>query len=139
MNYVVYNNSTGQITSWGTCREEDFASHAGPGETVIEGHVTAREHYIDVATQVPVGFPAQPTENHRWNWETHEWIIDTTLAVSRMREERDLRLAQSDWIVVKAVDTGSPVPSEWSSYRQALRDIPSNYPDGLGIEWPETP
>jgi len=55
------------------------------------------------------------------------------------RTKRDLLLEQTDWIVVKYLDIGEPVPQEWSDYRQALRDITEQ--DGFpgNVEWPEEP
>ena len=66
----------------------------------------------------------------------------------RNREERDKRLASCDWVVTKALESGGAVPSAWSTYRTALRDItihanwPNlNYPnmDGSGGDWPTEP
>jgi hypothetical protein len=66
----------------------------------------------------------------------------------RNREERDRRLASCDWVVTKALEAGGSVPSAWSTYRTALRDITThsnwpnlNYPDmdGSGGDWPTEP
>ena len=66
----------------------------------------------------------------------------------RNREERDKRLASCDWVVTKALEAGGSVPSAWSTYRTALRDITKhanwpnlNYPDidGSGGDWPVEP
>jgi len=67
---------------------------------------------------------------------------------TRNRAERDKRLASCDWVVTKALESGGAVPSEWSTYRTALRDITThanwpnlNYPnmDGSGGDWPTAP
>ena len=66
----------------------------------------------------------------------------------RNRTERDKRLASCDWVVTKALESGGAVPSEWVTYRTALRDITKhanwpnlNYPniDGSGGDWPVEP
>ena len=44
----------------------------------------------------------------------------------QLREERDRRLMACDYIVVKSIESGKPVPQAWLDYRQALRDLPSN-------------
>jgi hypothetical protein len=41
-----------------------------------------------------------------------------------LRRERDRLLAESDWLVTKAAETGVQIPAEWAAYRQALRDLP---------------
>ena len=67
---------------------------------------------------------------------------------TRNRAERDKRLASCDWVVTKALESGGAVPSAWSTYRTALRDITAhanwpnlNYPDmdGSGGDWPVEP
>ena len=57
-------------------------------------------------------------------------------AAANARAERDSKLGLTDWIVVKSVEGGTAVPSDWVTYRQALRDIPEQ--DGFPneIDWP---
>ena len=40
-----------------------------------------------------------------------------------VRSKRDRLLSQTDWTLLRAMETGQNVPTEWSDYRQALRDI----------------
>ena len=42
-----------------------------------------------------------------------------------LREERNRRLAECDWIVTKNAEYGHNISKEWRTYRQALRDLPS--------------
>ena len=69
-----------------------------------------------------------------------------------LRVERDKRLAESDWVVTKAIENETSIPSEWKTYRQALRDLPSsatpvigttiggNYDPGIrDVTWPTKP
>ena len=44
-----------------------------------------------------------------------------------LRHWRNIYLEDSDWIVSKSLEAGVPVPDDWKTYRQSLRDIP----DGL--------
>jgi len=55
------------------------------------------------------------------------------------RAKRDRLLAQTDWVVTRATETSEPVPAEWATYRQALRDVPqqSGFPEN--IDWPVHP
>lgn len=43
-----------------------------------------------------------------------------------LRRERDRLLAESDWLVIRSIESGQPMPSEWAAYRQALRNLPQN-------------
>lgn len=56
-----------------------------------------------------------------------------------VQKNRDTLLDASDWIVVKSLEAGVAVPSNWVTYRQALRDVPAQegYPDS--ITWPTKP
>lgn len=56
-----------------------------------------------------------------------------------VRAERDARLEETDLIIIRCAETSEPVPDEWKTYRQALRDIPqqANFPDD--VIWPEQP
>ena len=60
-------------------------------------------------------------------------------AVESARAKRDRLLTESDWITIRATDTGDPVPTEWQTYRQALRDIPDQTGFPEEIDWPQEP
>jgi len=55
------------------------------------------------------------------------------------RAKRDRLLADSDWVTIRATDTGTAVPTEWQTYRQALRDITEQTGFPENIDWPEKP
>jgi hypothetical protein len=55
-----------------------------------------------------------------------------------VRSIRDRLLSESDWVVTKAVELGLPVGSDWSEYRQGLRDITAQS-DPFLIQWPVKP
>jgi len=42
------------------------------------------------------------------------------------RQERDQLLKESDWVTAVKLETGADISEEWSTYRQALRDIPTH-------------
>jgi hypothetical protein len=56
-----------------------------------------------------------------------------------LRTKRNKRLAECDWITLKAYSTETPVPEEWKAYMQALRDLPSNTEDPTNPVWPTAP
>jgi len=56
-----------------------------------------------------------------------------------LREERNRRLAQCDWVAIRATTTETTVPEEWKTYMQALRDLPTNTTDPENPVWPEAP
>jgi hypothetical protein len=60
-------------------------------------------------------------------------------AESNVRSRRDIRLQESDWIVARSYERGEPVPANWVSYRQALRDITAQAGFPYSVEWPNKP
>ena len=55
-----------------------------------------------------------------------------------VRSQRDALLSDTDWVVVKAKETGGNVSSAWKKYRQDLRDVPTQS-DPDKITWPTKP
>jgi hypothetical protein len=60
-----------------------------------------------------------------------EWI--------EIRKERKRLLDESDWVVIRAKETGSNVPSSWKNYRQQLRDITKTFSNPDDVIFPELP
>lgn len=58
---------------------------------------------------------------------------------SQVRSQRDQLLAECDWVVIKATETGTPIDPEWLAYRQALRDISSQPGFPNEVTYPEKP
>ncbi len=52
--------------------------------------------------------------------------LDNAEPMKLLRDERNLLLSESDWIIVKSQETGVAISNEWKTYRQALRDMPTN-------------
>jgi hypothetical protein len=56
-----------------------------------------------------------------------------------LREERDRRLAEVDWVTLKAYSQGVAVPTEYATYQQALRDVPASATSLDDVTWPTKP
>lgn len=56
-------------------------------------------------------------------------------ALTSIRTDRNSRLAASDWVILRSLETNDPVPKAWLDYRQALRDMPIT----LEPNWPNEP
>lgn len=85
---------------------------------------------------------------------THEELLakieelDAAEPMRLLRIERDKRLADSDWVVVRSVSTGEALSKEWKKYLQDLRDLPSSAKpkldesgrlDNSSVDWPVKP
>lgn len=65
-----------------------------------------------------------------------------------LRLHRDKLLAETDWVTMRSYSTNTPVPTEWATYQQALRDLPDTATPvfdptsriGIsGVDWPVKP
>jgi hypothetical protein len=56
-----------------------------------------------------------------------------------LRQERNQRLAEVDWIFSTDYHIPNQMRDEWTRYRQALRDLPSLTEDPENPVWPEKP
>ena len=55
------------------------------------------------------------------------------------RNRRNEKLSACDWTQGLDTQLSDSKRAEWATYRQELRDLPSNTPDVNGLEWPATP
>ena len=74
--------------------------------------------------------------------------LDAAEAMKLLREERNVLLSETDWMVIKSQETGVAMSNAWKTYRQALRDLPAsstptldaNYElDLSSVTWPTEP
>ena len=67
------------------------------------------------------------------------------LIASKVRKERNQRLSETDWRITSEVEKsvadglGVQIPTVWTDYRQALRDITAQEGFPHDITWPEEP
>ena len=57
----------------------------------------------------------------------------------QLRYERNIRISNTDWVMLSDISMTTEKKEEWVTYRQALRDLPSNTTDPENITWPNTP
>jgi len=83
-------------------------------------------------------------DNKKVNLETLE--IETLTPInttpSWMRQRRNMLLTDSDWTQGADSPLSDAKKAEWATYRQALRDLTSTYPDPTSkdqITWPTKP
>jgi hypothetical protein len=80
--------------------------------------------------QPPAGWAPYGETQREQEGRSHAWKV--------VREQRNQRLAQSDWTQVGDVPMPGPQRQQWAQYRQALRDI-TNQSDPFNITWPIPP
>jgi len=74
--------------------------------------------------------------------------LDAEEPMRLMRIERNRRLAECDWVVTQATETGTTQSDAWKTYRQALRDLTKTAEPTLtssfslkmsSVNWPTKP
>jgi hypothetical protein len=59
--------------------------------------------------------------------------------LNQVREVRNQKLAETDWVVTMHKELGTNIPTAWKTYRQALRDITDDATSLDDVTWPEKP
>ena len=86
-----------------------------------------------------INFPDEYEKPPRDNFEEDLQGLLVKKRWKYLRQERNKRLAECDWVAIRAFTTDTPVPDEWKTYMQALRDLPSNTEDPENPMWPVRP
>jgi len=109
---------------------DECVSHFRPH--ITEG-ITWKNTYESI--KFPEGYEKPPKEEFEAKLQE---LIDAQ-PLKELRQERNKRLAECDWVTLKAYSTGTPVPEEWVTYMQTLRDLPANTEDPANPVWPPVP
>jgi len=75
---------------------------------------------------------------HTFDPKNRTWVLPLSAAWTRVRAERDRRLAETDWTALPDVPFSPEQLQAWQKYRQQLRDI-TLQKDPLKISWPVPP
>lgn len=143
----IYRLSDGVFTGQAyTGAEADLEANTPAGCGAIVGVSDWLSQRVDTPTGALVDYqPPAPADDamRTWSWAAaaKRWVAAPTVAALSIaaRAERDRRLSASDWVTLRALDAGEPVPTAWRDYRQALRDIAAQAGFPTSITWPEEP
>ena len=109
---------------------------------LCRGKSFAYEEHIDKFTWGTNNSTEKPTDEEI---ETKRQELISGFAMKKLREERNIRLAEVDWWTLRASD-GIEMTQEQKDYRKALRDLPSTAtPDVddklklINVTWPTKP
>ena len=102
--YTIYKTSSGNIVGGGVTNSELSDIIIESDESIIEGNYDIDKYKIISGSAV------SQTVNF-WN---------------AVRSERNALLASSDWTQLPDCALNDSKKTEWATYRQSLRDVPSN-------------
>ena len=116
----------------------------GVKEWVLRGNPTTKEEFASMYAKVTGenanGTAIESSQESDWGvtWEDVKAKADELEAGEPMRllrEERNMRIAKSDWMAGSDVT----MSDEWRTYRQALRDITESATSLDDVTWPTEP
>lgn len=119
--FIVYDD-TGTILRTGMCADNDFDLQAMANEYVIEGQA-------DDLLQVVKDGRIQTAPIYVWS----DFELNCKL-LSDIRSKRNNIFSKTDWTQFPDSPLADEKKVEWATYRQALRDLPSQYPDETNID-----
>ena len=110
--YTTYKTTTGQILESGATNVQLSEIPLQEGQSIIEGiyEVEAYKIIDGVAVEQTIDF---------WN---------------AVRIERNTLLTESDWTQMSDSPLTDSKKTEWATYRQSLRDLPSNNSSATSID-----
>lgn len=126
--------------------DADLSLNIRPGMAAAEGIFDRFSQRVEVLTGEVIDYQPPPPgdtdlEVWEWNASTKRWHSSPTEAAiaAAARADRDRLLAACDWMVTRAMETGQPLPAEWSQYRSNLRDVAQQPGFPVAIDWPPPP
>lgn len=102
----------------------------------------------------PVGYQELPNPDPKFYVEQGTtFVVEGTMVFERpnyiqkpleeienmIRLERDAKLNQTDWLIIRNSEINVPVSQEVLEYQQALRDITLQPDFPFNVEWPSVP
>jgi hypothetical protein len=93
--------------------------------------------------------PEKPevTYPNKLDWDGNNWSVrapnetETLARWEEIKQQCIILLSETDYKVIKSVETGVPVDTAYVAYRQELRDIYNNVNniDPWNVQWPSKP
>lgn len=108
---------------------------------ITEEAVGFDTHYVADGTLREM--PPQPSDEHIFDYAARKWVHDPApahqQAMFELRVRRNNCLESCDWTQMPDAPLDAAIKAAWQTYRQQLRDLPSNYPDVTSIDDVEFP
>jgi hypothetical protein len=135
MNYTIYSQATGQI--FRVVQTNDIESQLQTSEAYLEGSINDSAYYIENGE--PVEIPPSPSQYAEFNFTTKQWVANQNQAIADVISKRQKLLYASDWTQIPNGPLTSAQQESWATYRQELRDIPSQSGYPYNVIWPTPP
>ena len=133
--YVFYNNTDGDIYWIKTVREEKAQSLCSANRSMNMSYVLESDLNGDILNKMTDELDLSTTPFTVRNANNK----GTPTASDQAKTLRNAKLTECDWTQGEDSPLSDSKKAEWQTYRQALRDVPSQagFPDN--ITWPTKP
>jgi len=148
INYSLYRESDGEIVESGSTNNVVTPQE---GFVVLENVIANPADYY-VSNGQLTEYSAEQKDakadvkrNCYWSNVSFSWVSKFTeqeeynIQCNSVKAVRDTLLSESDWVVIKATDTGTAIPANWQEYRQSLRDVTKQQGYPSAVVWPTKP
>ena len=149
--YIVFDEQSGEIETWGSCSDEDFQLQKRLNKGLMEGNANSLTHYVHA--NVLIAYTSEQTKEklhspgpfYVWSNQSFSWIDTRTFdqkyqdAANEAISKRNELLYASDWTQIPNNPLTKEKQSEWSLYRQQLRDITTQTGYPFNVVWPNKP
>jgi hypothetical protein len=113
------------------------------GTTVVGDFVAYNTSPVPTTSWFERAIEVAPVNNQQvWQIETLPQAEQDALTAAKTvatRAERDQKLRDCDWTQLSDVALNAATAALWVTYRQALRDVPSQASFPWSINWPTAP
>lgn len=141
--YYVERDSKGRIIAAYSTPQRGPAIYGDVEKEVIrhkkvKGVDGAEDTIEEVKTTITVNEVIDYEPGRAEEWVEGEVELYVPLVLEAALAEREKRLKESDWVVIRAMERGEEVPDAWRAYRDTLRGIDEST-DLEEFQWPESP
>ena len=124
--YLLFEKDT---TTFVTSTDQPFGSDMYDAYEISETEYDSRYNYT------LTGDPKVPLKGDLFLTIADDAVEFAAMKIDNLRQERNLKLAESDWMANSDVT----MSSDWATYRQELRDITDTYISMDTVVWPVKP
>ena len=105
-------------------------------------HIKAiEESYYDYDDEMFKTRNKKPQDHYKWTI-AKKWELDREGLLAELRMQRQGKLYECDWTQLDDAQLSITKKGEWTEYRQALREVPTNNSDVThadNVVWPDQP
>ena len=125
-------------TTFSVTNPNDLCSYTSTGVTTTASYNSteaAKDYLNSVEWRKPDGTISMSPSDFVVDYDKVGPVVELMM----LREQRNKKLAESDWTQYNDSPLSDSKKTEWATYRQSLRDITSSSQSIFSVTWPTEP